>query len=197
MILKDNNKYKKESLEKAKKGLGVFINEFRKEGSRGLKLLILIFISYGTFTSFNFLMGKILDAALTNNTITFFGISFSELFFLFFILFLVFTIEVLVNSYESYYYRQKIAMSVYKRYIKNSFAKVINFPTSFFKTQSLGKITYSFQNSGEIIFGLINNASELFGVILLILFNLFFLLLVNIKVAILAIIGFLLYILIF
>jgi ABC-type multidrug transport system fused ATPase/permease subunit len=70
---------------------------------------------------------------------------------------------------------------------------VINYPVSFFKDQSLGKITYSLNTGINILSSAVLNSLESFGMPLMTIFNIFFLFYLSVKIGFVVLVGSLFY----
>jgi ATP-binding cassette subfamily B protein len=105
--------------------------------------------------------------------------------------------DIYYTAYIGKYFLEKLSFDIYKNYIKNIFYKVIHYPTSFFKSNAMGKITYSITNGSDTLRRVSISIGSVFGTPIEILVSLFFIYLVSPAIFYFSLINFFLYVSVF
>jgi ABC-type multidrug transport system fused ATPase/permease subunit len=176
-----NRKKKKKDSEEESFSLGLkrFVIESKNEKKNIFIMSILIIFSFIFATVTPLFAGKIIDALISESTMSFMNYTLNTAFFFIFILALFKFIERNCDVFLFYYYIPKVANLAYRRYSKSIFSKIISYPTSFFKTESLGKIVYSSNTGAATLSRSFLNVVEIIGIPVMFLLNTFFLFFVS------------------
>jgi ABC-type bacteriocin/lantibiotic exporter with double-glycine peptidase domain len=153
--------------------------KFKKVSIENKKILSVVFlielIMYIAIATLPIIVGKVVDSIINPSEITFLEFTLDAAYFYLIIFSILKFLERYLDILTYNYYLEKIANNVYMQYTKEIFSKLISFPISFFKNQSLGKITYSVNTGADRLSASLKKLPDIFGLPVIILLNSIFL----------------------
>jgi ABC-type multidrug transport system fused ATPase/permease subunit len=148
-------------------------------------------------SSVRFFLAGIIDSFLENTEIIFLSLKINALYFYSTIFIFVVIINVFLETFLNSLMLKKISFDIYKNYTQEVFSKIILYPVSFFKKNTIGKMAYQNTNEPESLEGSVVDIHSSFGSPVVLITNLFFVFLISQKVFLFLFSVFFLYIFIF
>jgi len=146
-----------------KLGFDRFKEGILKRKKESFWILILMIPLYTAPSIIPMIIGKLINSIINPTTTFIFNNQIETSYLLIIVFSIVKFIERFSDILMYNYYISKISNSMYIDYTKKIFSKLISFPVSFFKKESLGKITYSVNTGANTLSSSIHSFPDMFG----------------------------------